>query len=132
MALRRVRVRVRVKDGYDQIFGLSARFSIASLVAFAIGQYQDVVSFFFLKKRIGEKKFWLRANLSNAWSELFDSAIFMLIAYVGILPLPTIIMIIIPWWFYKIIMGFFYTPLSYLGIRLLRGKNNNANYSNQN
>ena len=112
-----------VKDGYNQIFGLSVRFSIASLVAFAIGQYQDVVSFFFLKKRIGEKKFWLRSNLSNIWSEFFDSAIFMFIAYLGILPVKTILFIIIPWWAYKIFMGFLYTPLSYLGIRLLKGKN---------
>ena len=121
-----------VKDGYNQVFGLSVRFSIASLVAFAVGQYQDVVSFFFLKRHIGEKKFWLRANLSNIWSEFFDSTIFMFIAYFGILPVGTIFLIIIPWWSYKIFMGFLYTPLSYLGIRLLRGKNNNANYSNQN
>ena len=112
-----------VKEGYNQIFGLSVRFSIASLVAFTIGQYQDVISFFFLKKRI-EKKFWLRSNLSNIWSELFDSTIFMFIAYFGILPMKTIFLIIIPWWAYKISMGFLYTPLSYLGIRLLRGKNN--------
>jgi len=116
------------QDGYNQIFGLSARFSIASLVAFAIGQYQDVVSFFFLKKRI-EKKFWLRANLANIWSEFFDSAIFMFIAYLGILPVKTIFLIIIPWWAYKIFMGFLYTPLSYLGISLLREKSN-ANLSN--
>ncbi len=120
-----------VRDGYNQIFGLSARFSIASVVAFAIGQYQDVISFFFLKKRI-EKKFWLRSNLSNIWSEFFDSAIFMFIAYFGILPVNTIFLIIIPWWAYKIFMGFLYTPLSYLGIRLLRGKNYYANLSNQN
>ena len=109
------------QEGYNQIFGLSARFSIASLVAFAIGQYQDVVSFFFFKKHIGEKKFWLRANLANIWSEFFDSSIFMLIAYLGILPVKTIFLIIIPWWAYKIFMGFLYTPLSYLGIRLLKG-----------
>ena len=33
-----------LKDGYNQIFGLSARFSIASLVAFVIAEYQDVFS----------------------------------------------------------------------------------------
>lgn len=113
-----------VKTGYEQIFGLSARFAIASLVAFAIGQYQDVISFFFLKKRIGEKKFWLRANLANAWSELFDTVVFMSIAYVGILPLHTILLIIIPWWIYKIFMGFLLTPLSYFGIHILRNYGN--------
>jgi hypothetical protein len=117
--------------GYDQIFGLSARFAIASLVAFAIGQYQDVISFFFLKRRIGEKKFWLRANLANIWSEFFDSAIFMFIAYLGVYPVKTIALIIIPWWIYKIFMGFLLTPLSYLGIHILRD-NGNASQSNQN
>jgi hypothetical protein len=121
-----------VKDGYNQIFGLSARFSIASLAAFIIAEYQDVISFFFLKARTGSKYFWLRSNLSNIWSQFFDSTIFMLIAYVGVLPLRTILLIIIPWWLYKILMGFLFTPLSYLGIRLLRGKNYNANQANQN
>jgi uncharacterized PurR-regulated membrane protein YhhQ (DUF165 family) len=56
----------------------------------------------------------------------------MFIAYLGILPIKTILMIIIPWWIYKVFMGFLYTPLSYLGIRLLRGKNYDANQTNQN
>lgn len=120
------------KEGYGLIFGLSVRFSIASLVAYAIGEYQDVISFFFFKKRIGDKYFWLRSNLSNLWSQLLDSTIFMLIAYFGILPINTILLIIIPWWAYKVFMGFLFTPLSYLGIRLLKGKNNNENRSNQN
>jgi queuosine precursor transporter len=119
--------------GYNEIFGLSVRFAIASLVAFAIGQYQDVISFFFLKKQIGENKFWLRANLANAWSEFFDTVVFMLIAFAGVpflhipavYPLSTIILIIIPWWLYKILMGALLTPLSYLGIHILR------NYGNQ-
>ena len=118
-----------VKDGYDQIFGLSARFSIASVVAFVIAEYQDVFSFFFFKQRIGEKKFWLRSNLSNAWSQFLDTVIFMSIAFVGVYPFSTIIAIIIPWWIFKVLMGFVYTPLSYLGIHLLK---NNANQSNQN
>jgi queuosine precursor transporter len=111
-----------VKEGYSQVFGLSVRFSIASLVAFVIAEYQDVFSFFFFKKYTGEKHFWLRSNLSNLWSQLLDSAIFVLIAYLGILPIQTILLIIIPWWAYKVFMGFLFTPLSYLGIYLLRGK----------
>lgn len=120
-----------VREGYNQIFGLSVRFSIASLVAFVIAEYQDVFSFFFFKKYTGEKYFWLRSNLSNLWSQLLDSTVFMLIAYLGVLPMKTILLIIIPWWVYKVFMGFLFTPLSYLGIRLLRGKNN-ENSSNQN
>ena len=112
-----------VKDGYNQIFGLSTRFSVASLVAFVVAEYQDVFSFFFFKNRLGDKHFWLRSNLSNVWSQFLDSGIFMIIAYMGILPFETIVLIIIPWWIYKIFMGFLYTPLSYLAIYLLKDRN---------
>ncbi len=114
-----------IKDSYNQIFGLSARISIASLLAYAIAEYQDVISFFFFKKKIGEKRFWLRSNLSNIWSQLLDTIIFMFIAFLGIYPLHTILLIIIPWWIFKVLMGFLYTPLSYLGIYLLKGHNVN-------
>ncbi len=116
-----------VKNSYNQVFGLSARFAIASLVAFVIAEYQDVFSFFFFKKNIGEKYFWLRSNLSNIWSQFLDTVIFMSIAYVGILPFHTILLIIIPWWFYKILMGFLYTPLSYLFILFLKKDENQSN-----
>ncbi len=119
------------QDGYNQIFGLSMRFSIASLVAFVIAEYQDVFSFFFFKKNIGAKFFWIRSNLSNLWSQLLDSIIFMFIAYLGVMPVKTIMFIIIPWWAYKVFMGFLYTPLSYLAIHILRGKKD-ANQTVQN
>jgi uncharacterized integral membrane protein (TIGR00697 family) len=62
-----------LKDGYEKIFGLSFRFSLASIVAFAIAEYQDVFSFFFFRKHTGEKNFWLRSNASNIWSQLIDA-----------------------------------------------------------
>ena len=115
------------KEGYDLIFSVSVRFAIASLVAYIIGEYQDVFSFFFFKNRLGNKYFWLRSNLSNIWSQFLDSTIFMFIAFIGVLPVHTILLIIIPWWLYKVFMGFLYTPLSYLGIYLLKGKDETAN-----
>ena len=102
------------------------------MVAFTIAEYQDVFSFFFFKKKLGKKYFWLRSNLSNLWSQLIDTIIFMSIAFIGIYSIKTIILIIIPWWIIKVSMGFLYTPFSYLGIRLLLGKNKYENYLNKN
>ncbi|OGY45999.1 MAG: hypothetical protein A3A24_01085 [Candidatus Buchananbacteria bacterium RIFCSPLOWO2_01_FULL_46_12] len=109
-------------NSYNEIFSLSFRFTLASIVAFLIGEYQDVFSFFFLKAKLGGRLFWLRSNLSNFWGQLIDSTVWSLIAFAGVYPLKTIIMIIIPWWLFKVGMGVIYTPLSYLGIRLLKGK----------
>jgi uncharacterized integral membrane protein (TIGR00697 family) len=111
------------KSGYDQIFGVSIRIATASLIAFFIGEYQDVLTFFFLKNRIGSKYFWLRSNLSNLWSQLVDTVIFMSIAFLGVYPLPVLFSIIISWWLFKVAMGFLYTPLSYVGIYLLKDNN---------
>ncbi len=111
-----------VKESYNQVFGLSIRSAIASLTAFIIAEYQDVLSFFYFKKTLGTKYFWIRSNLSNIWSQFLDTVIFMTIAMLGVYPLHTLISIIISWWLFKVAMGFIYTPLSYVGIYLLKEK----------
>ena len=102
------------KEGYNMMFSMSARMAVASLVAFAVGEYQDVFTFFFFKKKLGTKLFWLRSFLSNVWSQLLDSALFMIIAFAGIYSWQVMFSIIISWWLYKVAMGALYTPLSYL------------------
>ena len=112
-----------VHESYDTVFGISARIAIASLIAFAIAEYQDVLSFFFFKAKIGGRFFWLRSFLSNLWSQFLDTVIFMTIAFYGVYETSLLISLVISWWLFKVFAGFLYTPLSYLGIRLLRGKN---------
>jgi queuosine precursor transporter len=111
-----------VREGYNQVFGISVRIAVASLSAFLIAEYQDVFSFFFLRKKIGPRLFWLRSLLSNLWSQLLDTVIFMVIAFAGIYSVRTMVNIIISWWLYKVVMGALYTPLSYVGLRWLRDK----------
>lgn len=106
--------------GYDQVFGLSLRMALASLVAYITAEYQDVFSFFLLKQQWGGRYFWLRSQLSNLWSQLIDSVLFMVIAFAGVYPWRTLASIIITWWLYKVAMGILYSPLSYVGLRLLR------------
>ncbi|NCO00040.1 queuosine precursor transporter [Candidatus Falkowbacteria bacterium] len=111
------------KDSYNTIFSVSLRMSLASLLAYVIGEYQDVLAFFWFKKKLNDKAFWLQSNLSNLWSQFLDTGIFMLVAFIGVYPLKTIILMGLPWWLYKVGMGFVYTPLSYLGIHLLSYEN---------
>lgn len=110
------------QEGYNLVFGITTRIALASVVAFAIGEYQDVITFFFLKKRLGQGNFWLRSNLSNLWSQFLDTVIFMVIAFAGIYSTPVLISIIITWWLFKVGMGVLYTPFSYLAIKLLQEK----------
>lgn len=109
-----------VHPSYNTVFGISVRIAIASVIAFIIGEYQDVISFFFFRGLWGTTNFWLRSNLSNLWSQLLDTVIFMTIAFYGVYDNHTLITIIISWWLFKVAMGILYTPLSYVALRLLR------------
>lgn len=118
-------------DAYNALYSVSIRISIASLLAFVIGEYQDVIAFFFFRAKQGSKYFWLRTNLSNLWSQLIDTVIFMTVAFAGIYSPHRLLVVIISWWLFKVAMGAVYTPLSYLGIYLLK-KNYYADKSAQN
>lgn len=110
----------RVQSSYDTVFGITGRIAVASLVAFIVAEYQDVVAFFFFKGRLGERKFWLRSNLSNLWSQLLDTALFMTIAFSGVYPNGELTRLVLTWWLFKVAIGVLYTPLAYAGVYLLK------------
>jgi uncharacterized integral membrane protein (TIGR00697 family) len=114
---------LKFQDSYSTIFGISLRMSLASLLAYVIGEYQDVIAFFFFKKIFPRPGFWLRSNLATLWSQLLDTGIFMFVSFSGIYSVKTIILMSLPWWLYKVFIGALYTPLSYLGIYLLQYEN---------
>lgn len=109
-----------VHPAYNTVFGISVRIAIASVVAFIVGEYQDVISFFFFRRLWGAPNFWLRSTLSNVWSQFLDTILFMTIAFYGVYSNHTLLTIIISWWLFKVAMGILYTPLSYVGMWLLR------------
>ncbi len=115
-----------VKGSFETIFALSIRMSIASLLAFIIAEYQDIVIFFVTQKILKTKSFFVRSTVSNIWSQLLDTAIFMTVAFAGVYSPKTILLMSLPWWLYKVAMGLAYTPLSYLGIHLLKTKHENT------
>jgi len=112
----------RMPEAYGQIFGLSLRFTAASLVAFIVGEYQDVFTFFYIRNKLHGRFFWLRSTISNLWGQLLDTAIWYTIAMAGVYPWKTLILMMIPWWLFKVGMGMAYSPLCYVGIRLLKDR----------
>ncbi len=112
-----------LENSYKEVFGLSLRFALASLVAFAIGEYQDVFSFFYLKTKLAGKFFLLRSFVSNVWSQFLDSVIWFSIAYVGVMPIKTIWLTLLPWWIFKVLAGVFYSPLTLPVIKYLKHDN---------
>ncbi len=68
------------------------RIAIASLIAYLVSQHHDVWAFHFWKKKTGGKFLWLRNNVSTISSQLLDSALFITIAFYGIMPIWPLIL----------------------------------------
>lgn len=115
------------EGAYETIFGISARFSAASLIAFALSEFLDVYIFAKMREKLGKKNLWFRTNTSNFVSEFLDTAIFMTLAFYALNQsfssnLIFIAGLAIPYWLLRCCMSIIETPLVYLGVKWL-GKN---------
>lgn len=71
---------------FQSVMGQSFRTVGASLIAYLLAQFNDVLIFHKLKEKTGGKYKWLRNNLSTMTSQMIDTAIFITIAFVGVVP----------------------------------------------
>lgn len=113
------------EKSYDTIFGISARISAASLTAFAVAEFLDVLVFVRIRKKLGKNKLWLRNNVSNFVSQFFDTVLFMTLAfYVFGRPFGDNISflwsLILPYWLLKCFMSILETPFVYWGVKWLK------------
>jgi queuosine precursor transporter len=112
---------------YDAIFSTSIRFAVAAFAAFAASELMDVAVFARLRAAMGKKGLWLRNNASNFVSQLFDSIVFITVAFYSLgepfgSNLSFLAGIIVPYWLVRCALSVSETPLVYLGVRWLRGK----------
>lgn len=113
------------ESSYDKIFGLSARIAAASLTAFAIAEFMDVLIFVKIREQLGKKALWLRNNASNFISQFIDTAIFMFLAFYAFdksfdANISFLFSLILPYWLLKCSMSIIETPLVYLGVKWLK------------
>lgn len=113
------------ESAYDTIFGLSARIAAASLTAFAVAEFLDVLIFVKLRKKLGKSRLWLRNNASNFAAQFIDTTIFMTLAFYS-LNRPVgdnvsfLVSLILPYWLLKCFMSVIETPLVYAGVKWLK------------
>lgn len=113
------------EKAYDMIFGLSARIAAASLTAFAIAEFLDVLVFVRIREALGKSRLWLRNNLSNFSAQFVDTVVFMTLAFYAFdrtfdSNLIFLVSLILPYWLLKCFMSILETPLVYLGVKWLK------------
>lgn len=112
---------------YAKVFGQNLRMTAASLISFVISQKLDVAMFGFFRKLTKGRKLWIRNNVSTIVSQFVDTAIFEFIAFYKVTPsydVKFIFSLILPYWLFKICFALLDTPFCYLGVRWLKGKDN--------
>ncbi|MCL5411024.1 MAG: queuosine precursor transporter [Patescibacteria group bacterium] len=116
------------QDAYMKILGQTPRIVMASLVAYFFGEFSN--SYILAKMKILTKGKWLwtRTISSTLVGELFDSIIFVSIAFLGVLPNELVFELIIFNYLFKTAIEVVFTPLTYLIVNRLKKKESEDYY----
>lgn len=102
------------QHAFATILGATPRIVLASLTAYIISALLDIEIFAWWKKNMGQRP-WTRVLASNSVSTFVDSAVFVVIAFAGVLP-------IVPLLFGQYVVKMGITFLSLPLIYLARGR----------
>ncbi|MBX5437097.1 MAG: queuosine precursor transporter [Alicyclobacillaceae bacterium] len=103
---------------YDRVFGLVPRIVAGSLTAYLVGETLNVTIMAWLRNR---RWFGARTVLSTAVGQLFDSAMFITIAFAGLVPGAVLGRMVVTQYIAKVLIeAVFGTPLAYLFVRWVR------------
>lgn len=108
------------QSAYDLILGLTPRIVMASLIAYFLGEFSN--SFVLAKMKIWTtgKMLWLRTIGSTVVGELVDSSVFILVAFLGVLPNSIILSLIISNYLFKTAVEVVFTPFTYKVVAFLK------------
>lgn len=113
---------IDVVNAYNTIFAYVPRIVVASLVGFLAGEMSNAYSFEIIRKYTGEKHLWVRTIGSSMVGYVFDTVLFVLIAFAGVTPAEDLIDMIIIQYFFKLVIEMIAgTPLAYALVNWLKG-----------
>ncbi len=111
-----------LQDSYNNILGVIPRIVLGSLTAYLIGEFLNSYVLSKLKIKTGGRFFWLRAIGSTAVGQFFDTTIFLLIAFAGVLPWPLLGTIWLTNYIFKIGVEIVLLPVTYRVVRWFKRK----------
>ena len=111
------------QEFFTELFGRVGRITGASLTAYIVSQLNDVWVFHKLKDLTHGKHLWLRNNVGTISSQFFDTVIFIVIAFYGIMPMPVLFSMIMSQWVVKILLALIDTPFCYWLVGWCKSRN---------
>ena len=111
-------------QAYTAILGFAPRLLAASFIAYLTGEFLNSIVLAKLKVKTKGRFLWMRTIGSTIIGEGADSAIFISIAFWGILPGNALVTTILSQWLFKVAYETAATPLTYLVVNFLKKKEN--------
>lgn len=102
------------QEAWHSLMGSSWRIIVASFIAQLVADLSDTYIFEWFTRKVGDKKTWLRVAGSNVFATFFDSVLFSLIAFLGVLPVEVIWASILSSFGVKFLVAELATPVAYL------------------
>ncbi len=106
-------------QAYEEMFSLTPRMVLASVVAYTFSMLLDVRIFVQLRERLGRRWLWARTNAATLVSQAVDTAIFMTIFLGGVLSPWDLFKASLVSYATKLLVAALDTPFVYLGVSML-------------
>lgn len=108
------------QQAYQAILGFAPRLLLASFLAYLIGEFLNAYVLAKLKLRTAGRYLWIRTIGSTIVGEGADSAVFISVAFFGVIPAAGIGAAILSQWLFKVTYETLATPLTYLVVNQLK------------
>jgi queuosine precursor transporter len=108
------------QPAYDRILGAAPRILGASFIAYLVGEFAN--SYVLARIKVATKGRWLWARTigSTIIGQGLDSAVFMTVAFAGIIPMEGLIAAVITQWLVKTTYEALATPVTYAVVGFLK------------
>ncbi len=117
----------QAQQAYQVILGFTPRLLLASFIAYLVGEFLNSIVLAKLKVRTAGRFLWIRTISSTLIGQGADSAIFITVAFLGILPGGDLFRTILSQWAFKVAYETLATPLTYWIVNALK-RAENENY----
>lgn len=101
------------QEAFEAVLGFVPRIVLASVCGYLVGQLVNAYVLVWIKKTYGEKHLWARLLGSTIVGEMVDTFIFCFVAWLGVVPVGTILNLMIVGFFYKVAVEAILLPVTY-------------------
>lgn len=108
------------QQAYQAVLGFTPRLLAASFLAYLVGEFVNAFVLAKLKVATHGRWLWLRTIGSTLAGQFLDSAIFLTVAFVGVVPAAALAPLVITQWLFKSAYEALATPLTYVVVGALK------------